>query len=45
MVIQLHATSALPIDNMRKFLTKVHLTKHQILPKNPSQQQFIYILH
>ena len=42
MVIQLHATSAPPIDNMRKILTKLHLTKHPILPKNPSQQQSIY---
>ena len=44
-MVKLHATSALPIDNMRKFLIKQHLTKQQILPKNPFQQQFIYISH
>ena len=45
MVIQLHAPSALPIDNMRKILTKLHLTKHPILPINLSQEQYIYIIY
>ena len=45
MVKQLHATSDPPIDNMRKILTEVHLTKHQILSKDPSQQQLIHISH